>query len=130
MFCFKCGSEIKDGEKFCSNCGQAVTKNFAERKANNVTIRKKKSLPIFLGWILTVIGGFFTWYTYDYYSHYVNNGLTWAWSSGWDWEVVSYEEVQNTKMILTGSTIVLIVGIILLIAGYYLKVNSNNERSN
>jgi uncharacterized membrane protein YvbJ len=24
MFCFQCGNEVKDGEKFCTNCGQAV----------------------------------------------------------------------------------------------------------
>ena len=27
MFCYKCGSELREGAKFCSSCGQAINNN-------------------------------------------------------------------------------------------------------
>ncbi len=57
MFCAKCGSEIKGKEKFCPNCGAALTKSkgkatatdatqagVAEKKAENKDAKKKKKL--------------------------------------------------------------------------------------
>lgn len=34
MFCKKCGNELKDGEQFCSKCGQAV--NTSKQKKNTL----------------------------------------------------------------------------------------------
>ena len=38
MICKKCGNEIKEGEKFCSNCGYRITNEEVvnENKASSI----------------------------------------------------------------------------------------------
>lgn len=34
MFCRNCGSEIKDGSRFCTNCGTVIGQNMTENSVN------------------------------------------------------------------------------------------------
>lgn len=52
MFCSKCGNEIKEGERFCSNCGKSV--NNIEEKKNSNNFNKKITFAV-LGIIVIVV---------------------------------------------------------------------------
>ena len=44
MFCVKCGKEVKDGTKFCTNCGAEVTAKPEEKKEEKLTYSQNKSI--------------------------------------------------------------------------------------
>jgi hypothetical protein len=47
MFCIKCGTQLPDGSKFCSNCGASLAGSLNENVANNgkclFSIERKKA---------------------------------------------------------------------------------------
>ena len=59
MFCEKCGSEIKNGDSFCTNCGNQCLNS--EKSSKNSSSKKKANLLLVLVHIilLIVIGGAF-----------------------------------------------------------------------
>lgn len=72
MFCSKCGKEIKDGEKFCPNCGETIENRVAESSitepssetetTQNTSSQKSTPVGFILGlisiiaWILPLAG--------------------------------------------------------------------------
>lgn len=51
MICKKCGNEVKEGEKFCSNCGKSVNHIEKDKNSNNFN---KKIIFVVLGIIVIV----------------------------------------------------------------------------
>lgn len=51
MICKKCGNEVKEGEKFCSNCGYRITNKEVvnENKASSINKNKQKQQKNILG---------------------------------------------------------------------------------
>ena len=46
MFCEKCGSEIKNGDSFCTNCGNQCLNS--EKSSKNSSSKKKANLLLVL----------------------------------------------------------------------------------
>lgn len=45
MYCTGCGQEIDASDKFCSNCGKAISKNTASKIANGSTFPAADTMP-------------------------------------------------------------------------------------
>lgn len=60
MYCKKCGKQLKDGARFCSSCGQAVTPVSQEavpekQLGNRQKVEEKKPFPIWIPILVCVI---------------------------------------------------------------------------
>ncbi len=75
MFCPKCGNEMKDGDRFCQNCGCDVNKSDGGMDAANIgvkevtTAKQDSPIPLILcivGIVIGVLGGFLPCYTVSF----------------------------------------------------------------
>ena len=56
MFCLKCGTELKESEKFCSSCGTRI----GEVGMENIADKKyPHELATILGYVFGLLGGWF-----------------------------------------------------------------------
>ena len=60
MFCTECGNKIKEGDKFCNNCGAISNGKLNDESSPRPVINSgetfKKLFKIFL-WIAAIVGG-------------------------------------------------------------------------
>jgi len=62
MFCNKCGKEMNEQEKFCSQCGNGIENNVNNSLNNsNISIGNKKHLIYSLICLAIIVVGFFTY---------------------------------------------------------------------
>ena len=54
MICEKCGTTIKTGEQFCSNCGNSVI-GYTEQQNNNQPVKKAKKTLLFVGIVAAIV---------------------------------------------------------------------------
>ena len=73
-FCPKCGTELKDGENFCSNCGNASeTTNNSEQVNTTVTAVKPEGKSKMAAGLLGIfLGG---WGVHSFYLGYTGKGI-------------------------------------------------------
>lgn len=73
-FCPKCGTELKDGENFCSNCGNASeTTNNSEQVNTTVTAVKPEGKSKMAAGLLGIfLGG---WGIHNFYLGYTGKGI-------------------------------------------------------
>lgn len=57
MFCTKCGNEIKEGNKFCDNCGTTTDGSSNNLNVSNNNGQTIKKLLKFCLWAALIIGG-------------------------------------------------------------------------
>ena len=70
-FCPKCGTEIKEGENFCSNCGNA--ENSTEQVNTTVTnVKPAGKSKMAAGLLGIFLGG---WGIHNFYLGYTNKGI-------------------------------------------------------
>ena len=70
-FCPKCGTEIKEGENFCSNCGNA--ENSTEQVNTTVTnVKPAGKSKMAAGFLGIFLGG---WGIHNFYLGYTNKGI-------------------------------------------------------
>ena len=56
MYCKKCGNLLKDGDKFCTNCGSAIeVKSSVEQNQNVNNVSKKKNVKNVI-WVVVGAG--------------------------------------------------------------------------
>ena len=53
MYCENCGSKIKEGEKFCPNCGYSAL--FEKEKGKKLSLRRKKNIRVFFPIVIILI---------------------------------------------------------------------------
>lgn len=73
-FCPKCGTELKEGENFCSNCGNASeTTNNSEQVNTTVTAVKPEGKSKMAAGLLGIfLGG---WGIHNFYLGYTGKGI-------------------------------------------------------
>lgn len=73
-FCPKCGTELKEGENFCSNCGNASeTTNNSEQVNTTVTAVKSEGKSKMVAGLLGIfLGG---WGIHNFYLGYTGRGI-------------------------------------------------------
>ncbi|MDO5834945.1 MAG: zinc-ribbon domain-containing protein [Methanobacterium sp.] len=58
MFCPSCGTENLENAQFCQNCGK-ILNNTENQPFNYYDAKKPSILIVILGYILSILGGFF-----------------------------------------------------------------------
>ena len=73
-FCPKCGTELKEGENFCSNCGNASeTTNNSEQVNTTITAVKPEGKSKMAAGLLGIfLGG---WGIHNFYLGYTGKGI-------------------------------------------------------
>lgn len=90
MFCRKCGSEIEENEKFCSNCGMPIMNRTSQQFQGSMPVQKKKIVNQWWFWVgIVSIIAIVMWGAYK--------GITWYVSSKESVYTGSVRETNKVK---------------------------------
>lgn len=101
-FCSKCGTELKEGENFCSNCGNASeTTNNSEQVNTTVTAVKPEGKSKMAAGLLGIfLGG---WGVHSFYLGYTGKGIAQIFVTLFTCGIGAIWGVIEGILILTGS---------------------------
>ena len=101
-FCPKCGTELKEGENFCSNCGNASeTTNNSEQVNTTITAVKPEGKSKMAAGLLGIfLGG---WGIHNFYLGYTGKGIAQIFVTLFTCGIGAIWGVIEGILILTGS---------------------------